>query len=202
MLSETAADTLIEDAATTVYPKEFRTAEAAAIRERRKKASSTHAEKPTDPELASVYKYTEQCDDAPPSDTVGLALSGGGIRSATFALGVLQALAHQNRLRNVDILSTVSGGGFTGSFLGRLFTRTAVKESQDPVGRVQDILKDSCSAPLQWLRTQANYLFNAGWNDVQLNVAIFWRNIFSIYLVVGILLFTVFGLLAWVPRAV
>ncbi len=201
MISEKAADTLIEDAATTVYPKEFRTAEAAAIRERRKKASSTHAEKPTDPELASVYKYTEQCDDAPPSDTVGLALSGGGIRSATFALGVLQALAHKDRLRDLDILSTVSGGGFTGSFLGRLFTRSAVNQSNDPVGRVQDILRDSRSAPLQWLRTQANYLFVSGSDDLRINLAIFWRNIFSIYLVVGTLLFTVFGILAWLPRA-
>lgn len=241
MISEKAADTLIEDAATTVYPKEFRTAEAAtirkrrkkaraeeaaAIRERRKKASLTHAEQPTDPELTPVQNVAAQgntppsdttglapsgagrpidngaagCGDALPSHTVGLALSGGGIRSATFALGVLQALAGKDRLRDVDIMSTVSGGGFTGSFLGRLFTRSAVNQSNDPVGRVQDILRDSRSAPLQWLRTQANYLFVSGSDDLRLNLAIFWRNIFSIYLVVGTLLFTVFGILAWLPR--
>ena len=54
--------------------------------------------------------------------TVGLALSGGGIRSASFALGVLQALArkdgpHADRLRDVDYLSTVSGGGYIGASL-------------------------------------------------------------------------------------
>ena len=48
-------------------------------------------------------------------DLVGLALSGGGIRSATFSLGVLQALAKLDALKYVDYLSTVSGGGYIGS---------------------------------------------------------------------------------------
>jgi choline dehydrogenase-like flavoprotein len=206
MISEKAADTLIQDATETIYPTKFREMESAAISERRKKANRTCDEgKPEEkkqPEEGTLLGEAATSDRTLPPNTVGLALSGGGIRSATFALGVLQALAHQNRLRHVDILSTVSGGGFAGSFLGRLFTRPAVKESKDPVGRVQDTLKNSRSAPLQWLRTQANYLFNAGWNDVQLNVAVFWRNIFSIYLVVGTLLFAVFGILAGLPRAV
>jgi hypothetical protein len=47
----------------------------------------------------------------------GLALSGGGIRSATFALGALQELADRKILRDVDYLSTVSGGGYAGAFL-------------------------------------------------------------------------------------
>jgi hypothetical protein len=50
-------------------------------------------------------------------DAVGLALSGGGIRSAAVSLGVLQALNHYNVLRNVDYLSTVSGGGYIGASL-------------------------------------------------------------------------------------
>jgi patatin-like phospholipase len=47
----------------------------------------------------------------------GLALSGGGIRSATFALGVSQALAAKDKMRRFDYLSTVSGGGYFGSSL-------------------------------------------------------------------------------------
>src|SRR4051812_31722545 len=62
---------------------------------------------------------------------VGIALSGGGIRSATFALGVFQALARSKQLRHVDYLSTVSGGGYFGAFLGRLFTRPYVRRVQD-----------------------------------------------------------------------
>jgi hypothetical protein len=65
----------------------------------------------------------------------GLALSGGGIRSATFCLGVLQALARAGYasgdaapshpatplLARFDYLSTVSGGGYIGAFLSALF---------------------------------------------------------------------------------
>ena len=44
----------------------------------------------------------------------GLAISGGGIRSAAFSLGVLQQLASEKLLGLFDYLSTVSGGGYLG----------------------------------------------------------------------------------------
>ncbi|HZM88938.1 MAG TPA: hypothetical protein VFF31_20600, partial [Blastocatellia bacterium] len=47
---------------------------------------------------------------------VGLALSGGGIRSATFCLGLLQKMHEMGLLRAFDYLSTVSGGGYLGSW--------------------------------------------------------------------------------------
>ena len=47
---------------------------------------------------------------------MGLAFSGGGIRSATFNLGVLQGLAKAGVLKFADYLSTVSGGGYIGSW--------------------------------------------------------------------------------------
>lgn len=50
-------------------------------------------------------------------DLQGLAISGGGIRSATFALGVLEALKRAGRLERFDYLSTVSGGGYIGAWL-------------------------------------------------------------------------------------
>jgi hypothetical protein len=46
----------------------------------------------------------------------GLCLSGGGIRGATFHLGVLQALNLTSFLRRVDYLSAVSGGAFLASW--------------------------------------------------------------------------------------
>jgi GNAT superfamily N-acetyltransferase len=51
-----------------------------------------------------------------PIDGVGLAFSGGGIRSATFNLGVLKALHELGLLKHVDYLSTVSGGGYIGAW--------------------------------------------------------------------------------------
>ena len=53
----------------------------------------------------------------------GLALSGGGIRSATFNLGVIQTLAEYGLLRRVDYLSTVSGGGYIGGWLSAWISR-------------------------------------------------------------------------------
>ena len=44
---------------------------------------------------------------------VGLAFSGGGIRSAAFCSGVLRRLLQRNV--QVDYLSCVSGGGYTGT---------------------------------------------------------------------------------------
>ena len=52
-----------------------------------------------------------------PADMAALYLSGGGIRSAAFALGVMQTLARFGLLEKFDYLSTVSGGGYIGSFL-------------------------------------------------------------------------------------
>lgn len=51
----------------------------------------------------------------------GIAFSGGGIRSATISLGFAEALAVQGRFYGFDMMSTVSGGGYFGSFLRSLF---------------------------------------------------------------------------------
>ncbi len=53
----------------------------------------------------------------------GLCLSGGGIRSATFALGFIQGLAKTGLLPRFHYLSTVSGGGYIGSWLSSWATR-------------------------------------------------------------------------------
>ncbi|HEU0215211.1 MAG TPA: patatin-like phospholipase family protein, partial [Stellaceae bacterium] len=46
-----------------------------------------------------------------------LCLSGGGIRSAAFSLGVIQGFADKDLLSKFNYLSTVSGGGYIGSWL-------------------------------------------------------------------------------------
>ena len=60
-----------------------------------------------------------------PDNLVGLAFSGGGIRSATFGLGVLEALKKFDLLKKIDYLSTVSGGGYIGAWLSANCKRTA-----------------------------------------------------------------------------
>lgn len=53
---------------------------------------------------------------------IGLALSGGGIRSATTNLGILQALSRMKILPLVDYICTVSGGGYIGACLSSLLS--------------------------------------------------------------------------------
>ncbi|MFN3750755.1 MAG: patatin-like phospholipase family protein, partial [Thiobacillus sp.] len=71
---------------------------------------------------APAGQCPETCADH--AALMGLALSGGGIRSATFALGVIQALARLRLLRGFDYLSTVSGGGYIGAWLSALIHRS------------------------------------------------------------------------------
>ena len=91
---------------------------------------------------------------------LALALSGGGIRSATFNLGVLQGLAERGLLTRLDYLSTVSGGGYVGSWLSALTKRKggieAVEKELDPRTAAGRDGKEPDS--IKWLRRFSNYL--------------------------------------------
>ena len=67
----------------------------------------------------------------PGDDLAGLALSGGGIRSAAFNLGLLQALGERGTLARCDYLSTVSGGGYIGACLTALCAVDGVDATPD-----------------------------------------------------------------------
>jgi len=64
-------------------------------------------------------KQRRSVDEA---DLKGIALSGGGIRAASFSLGMIQSLAKHNKLEQFDYLSTVSGGGYLGGALSWLWS--------------------------------------------------------------------------------
>ena len=94
-----------------------------------------------------------------------LCLSGGGIRSATFALGVIQGLAKLGKsagdsvLANLDYLSTVSGGGYIGSWLSSWSARSGgiqpvIKELRQPTG----VKLKPEPQPVHHLREFSNYL--------------------------------------------
>jgi len=58
----------------------------------------------------------------------GICFSGGGIRSATLCLGIMQKFMRENIFRFFDYLSTVSGGGYIGSCLTSLLSDMPMKE--------------------------------------------------------------------------
>ena len=60
--------------------------------------------------FAHEWRFNHRDVNSPPA--LGLAMSGGGIRSAAFNLGVLQALHEAGILRLVDVMSAVSGGTY------------------------------------------------------------------------------------------
>ncbi len=113
---------------------------------------------------------------------VGLALSGGGVRSATFALGLMRGLA-QNRcapgsppqglardglLGRLDYLSTVSGGGYIGAMWGRLVNSFGIQKAQQ-------LMADSASPVLGWLRRNGRYLNPSGSRDTGIAIATYLR---------------------------
>lgn len=88
--------------------------------------------------------------------TVGLALSGGGIRSATFNLGILQALERCGLLRCIDYMSTVSGGGYIGSSLTWFMSR--LKNDQFPFNTVNRETDTFTNKLLAQFRESGKYL--------------------------------------------
>jgi hypothetical protein len=99
----------------------------------------------------------------------GLALSGGGIRSATFAFGVMEALAtvdtesqsavpptsdQKSLLRRFDYLSTVSGGGYIGAFFCSLFVPKRLDSTSDSKKAAEDAYRTFATTPPHRLRTE------------------------------------------------
>jgi hypothetical protein len=91
---------------------------------------------------AAPVDETQELREALKKGLVGLALSGGGIRSATFNLGLLQGLAAHKLLGLIDYLSTVSGGGFIGGWLTAWISRPPLAGVPSPTLAVQQFLAD------------------------------------------------------------
>ncbi|MEZ4939247.1 MAG: patatin-like phospholipase family protein [Saprospiraceae bacterium] len=77
-------------------------------------------------EMEQYLKERRKNNDLEPpahDNLAGLCISGGGVRSATLGLGMLQAFMQKGILKKFDYLSTVSGGGFIGACLSSLMSR-------------------------------------------------------------------------------
>lgn len=142
----------------------------------------------------------------PDAGVVGLALSGGGIRSATFCLGFLQTLSARGLVPGIDYLSTVSGGSYIGSFFGSLFV---------PAGRRGDCSDGIASPtfdpnhPLQCprgeeavrrLRDMGRYLTPSGTSDAFFGGAIVARNWVAVQFVIGMAALLLFWLVHGADR--
>ncbi len=141
---------------------------------------------------------------SPEDSLIGLAFSGGGIRSATFNLGVIQGLAKSKLLHKFDYISSVSGGGYISSWLlgwmhhqslGSCEVQRQLKSEQTALTTVSELPE------IRFLRNFSNYLtprkglFSA---DFWTFVAIYLRNTILNLLI----LFSALLALVFVPRVV
>lgn len=130
--------------------------------------------------------------DASEKDLAGLALSGGGIRSASFALGVMQVLARRGWMQRFDYLSSVSGGGYIGASLSWLLSRRGVDDnplfdtsaSGFPFGTHRPGHGGESERPgrdpaalVTWLRRHGNYLAPDGQVTLASLVAVLLRGV-------------------------
>lgn len=129
----------------------------------------------------------------------GVALSGGGIRSSIFCYGLITALAKAKVFSRFDLMSTVSGGGYIGSMVGRLAQNAPTVEAfQDELGA-----HGATSHHRSWLRANSRYLTPRGSRDRLFGIVTFLRNLAGVHLELGflaILLACVLGfidILAW-----
>ncbi|MGK9339805.1 patatin-like phospholipase family protein [Sinorhizobium meliloti] len=115
-----------------------------------------------------------------PADLFGVALSGGGIRSASFSLGALQALNSWGLINRMDYLSTVSGGGYIGTSMIAAMNsqRDAAEQSECkfPFSRAtQENVRD-CEA-VSHLRDFSRFLAPRGVKDITLSIAVILRGL-------------------------
>jgi hypothetical protein len=134
------------------------------------------------------------------SQLTGLAFSGGGIRSATFNLGVLQGLADMKLLQKFHYLSTVSGGGYIGSWLTAWLYRRGFDEVEKRLRTDWRHQPGRTEPPeIRFLRQYSNYLTpQLGWfgADMWTAIATYLRNV-TLNL---ILLVATFAVLLLLPR--
>ena len=146
-----------------------------------------------------VHDLVQQGDKSDPR--AALCISGGGIRSATFALGIMQGLARCGLLDKFHYISTVSGGGYIGSWL-----TSWIHHQNDDVDSVIDALKHPIYGKLKpeppqlrHLRQYSNYLSPRSGllsADTWTLIAIYVRNLFLNWTV--LIPFLAFGLM--IPR--
>jgi hypothetical protein len=150
-------------------------------------------------ELARIATWRRSCEARAKSrnsdlrddlDTTGLAISGGGIRSAAFALGVLQSIdeclgdGKVTGLRYIDYLSTVSGGGYIGSsMIAGMHADGGKFPFSAGVGDKSD------SPAVGHIRNHSRYLLPNGLRDIIGSVVVIFRGLTAnLAMVMGVIL--------------
>jgi hypothetical protein len=207
ILSEPEAESLLSDNLSAAE-NAYRELDQKRVAERVASASSykSHADRKTAIEAAhaEVEEALRACQiaDGPLKKLLhdcsgtALCLSGGGMRSASFSLGVLQGLARfsmkdpkdqsdKGFLQNLDFLSTVSGGGYIGSWLMGWARRSTFNEAIGELGSPGLTAGDPEPDTVRHLREYTSFLApRTGFSvDTATLAAIFSRNLLLIWII-------------------
>ncbi|WP_197277315.1 patatin-like phospholipase family protein [Sphingomonas profundi] len=156
----------------------------------------------------------------------GLALSGGGIRSATLSLGMLQAIAGRRLIGHFDYVSAVSGGGYIAGFFRSLFLPGSMRGAgwQEAVGTAPGVSEQHRFAeavlasepadrtlagpdgaavrnPIWWLRQHSRYLAPNGPSDYASAASYLTRNWIAMLYVFVIAVASIFAGVTLLLRA-
>jgi hypothetical protein len=127
----------------------------------------SHLEPVESPPPASAEKENEG------KGRVGVCCSGGGIRSAAFNLGALQALQGERVLQRADYLAAVSGGSYIAAAFSMVRKTspggTDDESDEDLIEKMPPFYRGSPEE--QYLRNRCDYLAPDGMSKVYL----FWR---------------------------
>ena len=149
-------------------------------------------------ERRHIDAWRKVCGRAADAPLTGMAISGGGIRSAAFALGVLQSLdvdlspdqrkilpendRRISGLTRIDYLSTVSGGGYIGTALS---VGMGHGDGAFPFSTGSNDRSDSPA--LGHIRDYSRYLIPNGLTDLVANLTIVARGLLAnLALVLGL----------------
>ena len=175
------------------------------VLDRERSLLAEHKKKPGS-KSAPTLQAEQTLSDENKDKQFGLALSGGGIRSASFSLGVVQALLKAGRLGKVrpfdelfDYLSTVSGGGYLGSTLTWLKSQE-MDLDQELNPRGQGVRTRRKNRWLDYVRQHGSYLKPNGISSLSL-LSVALRNILLSLTYYFLLLVLFFLGLRWIDSA-
>ncbi len=106
---------------------------------------------------------------------IGIACSGGGIRSAAFSLGALQVLQEQGKLQQASYLAGVSGGSYIAAAFSMLRKTWPLAGKPEGGSEDSDPLKVNAEHPPffpgspeeQYLRNRSSYMAPGAFGKIQ-----------------------------------
>jgi Patatin-like phospholipase len=157
------------------------------------------------PEPIPSFRGPVECPPSREQERIGICCSGGGIRSAAFNLGALQALQCEEELQRASYLSAVSGGAYIAAAFSMVATPWEIgtdgkpSEDSDPELLEHEPPFAPGSPEEQYLRNRSSYMAPDGFGKLYIvyrallgllfNVAFLAAPLFAAMLIVGWLIY-------------